>query len=378
MSKSETRKATLKTLWGDVQHPKIRYRCAKCSHSLSLWEDPSLDSSDCTPLVLSRMQEFALHVPYRISSQFMRTWGVDIRKSEIAELSQTLELEQYALSHAYLELLAVKPLNRIGLSVVTGLPRLPITWMLEIDGTLVPTRVIEADGQVRVEYREIKSAVLYQKNTPSERYQISALLGVEAFTPLVLGLLRFAGVSLTDRLVGLSDGAAWIASIFADACVNVHILDVFHAAEYFETVLLGLGWNEAARGAERGRLLRGEIDMRSWLNFHITPSRTQALALEPNGTLKLKVSQALAYLEKQTELLHTTYPRFKALGLEVIGSGEIEGANKSVIGARLKVSGAQWSEVGANAKSFARGVWSSVRGFVSFEELRFKAFPRAA
>jgi hypothetical protein len=51
---------------------------------------------------------------------------------------------------------------------------------------------------------------------------------------------------------------------------------------------------------------------------------------------------------------------------------------KSVIGFRLKVSGAQWSECGANAKSFARGMWASARNIIAFDDARFEAFPRAA
>ena len=88
--------------------------------------------------------------------------------------------------------------------------------------------------------------------------------------------------------------------------------------------------------------------------------------------------KALQYLERKAELLNTTYPKFKALGLEVIGSGEIEGANKSVIGSRLKVSGAQWSACGAHSKGFARGMWASQREVMQFDQVRFEAFPRAA
>jgi hypothetical protein len=217
----------------------------------------------------------------------------------------------------------------------------------------------------------------------SERYQLSVLHGVERFTTLVLGLLRFAGVSQADCLVGLSDGAVWIANVFADACVNYHVLDVFHASSYLETLMLGLGWNETERTAERCCLQRGQIDLRSWLNVYVRPEQARALQAEP--------LKALQYLERQAELLHTTYPKFKALGLEVIGSGEIEGANKrpkpvrcwcgvkkSVIGSRLKVSGAQWSACGAHSKSFARAMWASVREVVGFDQVRFEAFPRAA
>jgi hypothetical protein len=316
------------------------------------------------------MQEFALHVPYRIASGFMDSWGVSISSSEVGSLSRTLEATHTRLATEKLEFLATQPLARVTKSAVTHEIRASITWMLEVDGSLIPTRVVDEVGVARVEYREVKTAVLYQKNRPSERYQLSLLVGVERFTVLLLGLLRFAGVSQADRLVGLSDGAVWIANVFSDALVNYHILDVFHASSYFETLMVGLGWDESRRKEERSRLLRGELDVQLWLNWNVSLVVSQGFDDE--------TSKALSYLEKQSELLHTTYPRFKSLGLEVIGSGEIEGANKSVIGSRLKVSGAQWSESGANAKSFNRGMWASARNIVAFEDSRFEAFPRVA
>jgi hypothetical protein len=316
------------------------------------------------------MQEFALHVPYRIASGFMHSWGVSISSSEVGSLSRTLEATITRLANERLEVFATQVLPRAAKSAVTNETRASTTWMLEVDGSLVPTRVFDETGVARVEYREVKTAVLYQKNTPSERYQLSVLVGVERFTILLLGLLRFAGVGQADRLVGLSDGAVWIANVFNDAMVNYHILDVFHASSYFETLMVGLGWDETRRKEERSRLLRGELDVQHWLNWNVPLSLSQDFSDETR--------KALSYLEKQSELLHTTYPRFKRLGLEVIGSGEIEGANKSVIGSRLKVSGAQWSESGANAKSFNRGMWASARNIIAFEDARFEAFPRVA
>lgn len=192
MSQSETRSAKLKTLWGEVEQPRIRYRCNQCNHSLSLWKDSSLDGSNCTRLVLLRMQEFALHVPYRTPSQFMSTWGVEVGKSQVAEQSWQLEIKQYTLCHAQLELLAVQALAKIGKSQVTGLVRLPVTWMLEIDGSLVSTRVIGQDKKARVEYREVKTVVLYQKNTPSGRYHF------EYFKEVLNNAMR-TGISMRRR-----------------------------------------------------------------------------------------------------------------------------------------------------------------------------------
>ena len=46
--------------------------------------------------------------------------------------------------------------------------------------------------------------------------------------------------------------------------------------------------------------------------------------------------------------------------------------------ARLRVSGAIWSGIGADAKAFARGLWASRRRVVEFDQVRLTAFPRAA
>ena len=73
MRKSETRNATLKTLWGEIKHPRTRYRCHQCHTSQTIWQDSSLDSSHCTPLVLARLEEFAVEVPYRKACQFMHS-----------------------------------------------------------------------------------------------------------------------------------------------------------------------------------------------------------------------------------------------------------------------------------------------------------------
>lgn len=81
---------------------------------------------------------------------------------------------------------------KIGKSQVTGLVRLPVTWMLEIDGSLVPTRVIGQDKKARVEYREVKTVVLYQKNTPSERYHF------EYFKEVLNNAMR-TGISMRRR-----------------------------------------------------------------------------------------------------------------------------------------------------------------------------------
>jgi len=104
--------------------------------------------------------------------------------------------------------------------------------MLETDGKFVPIR-----GDSGVEYREVKTAVLYKMHTSSERYYVSSLDDLQSFSNRVHGLLRHLGLSGTyrarphagvcqeDRLIGLSDGARWIAGLFGDLGVHVHVLE---------------------------------------------------------------------------------------------------------------------------------------------------------
>jgi hypothetical protein len=343
-----------------VRVPKRRYRCQHCHASLTAFADASLDESGLTPLVLERSEHLACLLPYQASSLILREWGVETSSSALARASFALEQLEQERSQTRLIELSTRPL-------VLGQPTSRV-WMLEVDGVIVPTRAEGHPGPV--DWREVKTAVLYRLNTPSERYQVSVLKDSIAFEPLVHGLLRHAGVTQNDVLVGLSDGASWIANLFGDVGVHRHILDVFHASAYLEVVMTGLGWTEAQRCEERRKLCRGELDIQTWLNWWVTPTT--------RGKLDQEALKALAYLERQAIFEHTAYPKFKAEGLVVIGSGEIEGANKSVIGARLKVSGAQWGVAGADGKAFARGMLFSKRRVVGFDQVRHAAFPRAA
>lgn len=181
------------------------------------------------------------------------------------------------------------------------------------------------------------------------------------------GWLRHAGVTHLEQLIAVSDGALWIAELMEDLGVHRHILDVYHASSYFETLMLALGWQESERVLSRRTLLRGELDVRSWLNNHVPAD----VELTEEGRT------ALAYLTKQALLGHSCYPRFRAEGIEVIGSGQIEGANKAVIGGRLNISGARWRETGGRGMAFVRGeyFYCGHRPVTDFHTVRQQAFP---
>jgi hypothetical protein len=353
------------SLWGIVKLPKARYRCRICKTQFTTFQDPNLDESGCTPLVLERAEHLSLLLPYQIATRVLHEWGVNLSSSFLSQISQQLERTEQTLTQTRLHELSKQPLLK---SLVPSR-----VWMIEIDGMFVLTHAQTEslnDTQTTAVWREVKTVVLYRKDTPSDRYQISTLQGIQDFAPLVHGLLRFAGLTEQDMLIGLADGAIWIADLFADLGVHRHVLDVFHASGYLETVMIALDWSEAKRLEHRRDWLRGDVDGLAWLNWHVRPDQS--------ARFDEVAQKALAYLNRQAFLGRLAYPAFKREGFEVIGSGQIEGANKSVLAARLRVSGAIWSEVGADAKAFARGLWASRRRVVEFDQVRLTAFPRAA
>jgi len=295
-------------------------------------------------------------VSYREAEEWLGLWGIHISKSQLGRVGGKLDQQQQSLSQDLLKAKAQQPLT-------DGKNQHRRWWCIEVDGSLVPTQMIGG-----TEWREVKSAVIYPMHCPSERYYVSELSDKDSFAPLVHGLLRVAGVKQNDRLIGITDGAVWIAELLGDLGVWRHILDVYHAAHYLESLLVGMGWSEPQRLHTRRGLLRGQLDLQAWLNHH---------APDPVG-LNQDAQKALSYLQKQTLLGHTAYPGFKAEGIEVIGSGQIEGANKHVIGARLKRSGCRWKQPGASAKALVRSQFFSVTDLIPFDQIRLAAFPNAA
>ena len=358
MSLSERYEKRVKSCWKEVSLPRERYRCPNCATSVTCWVDGDLDESNCLPETLARMSEVGKLLAFQQGAKLLARFGIEVSKSQLQGLAQGLN-EQLCLQgcREFAELAEQPLVKRLGRAK---------TWVIEVDGKFVPTR-----GEQGLDWREVKTAVLYPVKSPSERYYLSLLAEVDGFAPLVHGLLRHAGVAQEDRLIGVSDGALWIAALMGDLGVHRHILDVYHASSYLDPLMQALGWTEEERETERRALLRGDIDVQRWLNAHL-PTHFDATELDATA------QKALAYLTKQALLDHTCYPRFKQEGIEVIASGQIEGANKAVIGHRLNLSGAHWSEAGATFMAFARADYHAERPIISFESVRHAAFPQAA
>lgn len=176
--------------------------------------------------------------------------------------------------------------------------------------------VLELDG-VRVQGQpvagvcegvELKTALIYPMRSPSQRTRVASLLKAKDFVDVTAGLLRQAGVRQQDQLIAVSDGATWIADLLKVLGIS-QILDVFHAAQYFEQVLRALGWDDDLRTAERRLLLRGEIDMGIWYSMFLRSANVDSWSEE--------ATTALQYLQARTHLMTPQRSKLEGIRLGV-------------------------------------------------------------
>jgi hypothetical protein len=214
---------------------------------------------------------------------------------------------------------------------------------------------------------EIKSAVLYAQDQPKVRWMMATRTSSEDLLPCIAGLVAQAPIAPHDRLVGLADGAPWIAGLFEHLHLT-SITDVFHACEYLDTIMQALAWSETDRVRERCRWYRAEVNAREWLAQHLP-------APEVWSTWNEDARKALRYLDTRLDTMD--YADFAQEGFP-IGSGQVEGMNKAVIGHRLKRSGMHWSETNASAVASLRAQVCASHPLVDREALRYRAFPTPA
>jgi len=293
--------------------------------------DAELDHSGWTPYTLTLLSDLAARLPFEEAAVVANNFGLEVSKSELERLTAPLA---GACREATFELLtnslpADTGRERISRVIKGRAGRLMI---LEIDGVVTLGKPLLGQcGGI-----EIKTVALYPLLTPSERRVIADVRSAEELRAAIRGLLEETGVTAEDTLVGLGDGAAWVEDTLDTFC-DVSITDCYHAAQYLEEVMLALGWGDAKRLEVRQVFCRGEIDVKEFLAEQLPPPEVWL-------TWEEEARTALRYLEERNSRMR--YPHFKEQGYP-LGSGVIEGLNKSVIGSRMKRSGMQWSRPGA-------------------------------
>lgn len=162
------------------------------------------------------------------------------------------------------------------------------------------------------------------------------------------------GVDQAQRVLCISDGAAWIwAMVLMCFAVRVEILDFWHAVQRL--------WTLAQPGCATPEVAAAWVAQQkgALAHSHLRQVLQAVRRLYPRGqALPDAVRQAIGYLFHNRRRMD--YAAFRAAGFP-IGSGTIESACKTVVQARMKQAGMRWSRPGAQAMLALRALLLSDR-----------------
>jgi len=208
----------------------------------------------------------------------------------------------------------------------------------QVDGSMVLTRE-EGWKEVKVG-RFFKSSDCIHADTKqgwiSNSQYVAQLKSSKDFTKTMDDLIESFG-KLGNRLLFISDGAAWIKNWVEDAFPGaVSILDYYHACEHLHEFS-----NSFFKDKEiEEKWTTGQKEL--LLSSQIAEVLKNIKAIAPKNK---EADKLTAYYEGNRDRMD--YQKYKQLGCGIIGSGAIESAHRTVIQKRMKLSGQRWSKKGA-------------------------------
>jgi hypothetical protein len=350
----DTRPKQLQTAVGRVRYQRAYYRCPHCHQGQSP-RDRELDveGTECSPGVRRMMAMVGSETSFAHGRQQLELLaGIEVTAKAVERQAESIGADVEARQQA-----AIHRAKQLELPAVCA-PASPIFY-IEMDGTGVPVVKAETEGRAgKVDgqpprTREVKLGCVFTQTTTNEdgrpvrdEDSTSYVAAIETAEQFGLRLYTEAwrrGWSRAQKKVVLGDGAVWIWNLAEQHFPGaIEIVDLYHARQHLHELSAKLFPNNIharKRWVARclGRLERGKIEALVKILRDFSPV---------NEELAKTVANEAVYFERNAERMR--YPVFRLQGL-FVGSGVVEAACKTVIGARLKCSGMFWTLRGANA-----------------------------
>jgi hypothetical protein len=247
--------------------------------------------------------------------------------------------------------------------VHVSLPREGVRELIaEIDGTLLPiVEIGEALGDKRrqrlCKWQEARLCLAGQSKSVRRRY--AATMGsVECAGRVWKACVAAEGAGHNTRLHCVGDGARWIVSQVEEQFGEqaTFLVDFYHLSQYLGEA------SQAIKGpGARSWLWQQQERMKANLSAAVLAELAAHREAESVAEVSAPVRRCERYMQARLEYMD--YRGALERGLP-IGSGEIESGNRSVLQARLKLSGAWWRAENAEKMlalrvTRANGEWRS-------------------
>jgi len=350
----DRRRRQLLTALGPVEFERGYYLCPHCHRGHSVRDrELGVDGRACSPGVRRMMAVVGSETSFEQGrEQLALLAGLEVTAKAVERNAEAVGRDLEACQQT-----EIGRAKQLELPAV-GVPPVPILY-LEMDGTGVP--VVKAETQGRsgkiegqpAHTREVKlGCVFTQTGTDAEGRPVrqqdstSYVAAIESAEPFGLRLYAEAwrrGWSRAKKKVVIGDGAVWIWNLahqhFPGA---LQIVDLYHARQHLWELSGQLFADDEAAGKHWLAVALEQLDQGK-IEALVKQLRDQKPA---HADIAKRVSNEADYFEHNAERMR--YPAFRAQGL-FVGSGVVEAACKTVIGARLKGSGMFWTVRGANA-----------------------------
>jgi len=334
---------TVETTFGPITFRRPRRRCDRCEEELYPHDAQLrfLAHGVSWPLARIVARQMALLPSGQVQALLIEDHQAELSKETIQAIAydagEILVKQQDEQRTAFFDL---APAEQIG------------AWPRSECGQAAKLVAVYADGtkmHAEKAWREIRVGrvrALDGEKRPIMQKTFARFLPVEEFgQQLTLEAYR-AGYGDAERRVFLGDGAHWLWELaalrFPDA---IPILDWYHLKEHVHDAardVFGEGTDEAKSWAK-------ERVSELWEGNH-RQTRRELAALRKRLRAKPKreaLRKLTVYLKNNVERID--YPAYRAAGLP-IGSGPVESACKSLVGARCKLSGMRnWQRGNAEA-----------------------------
>lgn len=178
---------------------------------------------------------------------------------------------------------------------------------------------------------------------PNSTTYVSSMESIHEFGPQLRQEAIRRGLATVSQAVLLIDGASGLENMGLSCFPKAtQIVDFFHAMEHAGEVLIALHGPQPADSPQHKKRLRfwAKELLKDRVAGLVAATRASAVATASEAA----VNKALGYFENNIDRMK--YKTFRDKGF-FIGSGVVEAGCKSVIGARCKQSGMQWTVRGA-------------------------------
>jgi hypothetical protein len=342
------RKRTLVTTVGVATYRRRYYECERChAHDLPVDRAWGVESGSLSPGAKALGVDLACALPFREAREWLARMGrVEIGLSTLWRVTQQAGAERVATRQAEQEGRKTRKgaaAFLLRLQKAGGEGR----WALAVDGLFL---------RIGRQWKEVKVAAVGRLNEKGEwkKGQTSytaSRQGADVFRQQVVGHALSRGVTRKTALVTVSDGAAWIEALWTRHFPQaVRVCDWWHAVQYLwqgSQAIYGEGteMNEPLVKTLTALLWKGDVKgVKEGLE-----AERKAHPIR-NVERKEAYRKAQGYLERHQDAMR--YADYRQDHWP-IGSGPAEATCK-MIQARMKRSGMNWSEKGAEHLLFLR------------------------